>query len=342
MRSWLAAVALATATAILLAGCAAGPAGPRPGTGIATSSRANGTRAQAMALARHLLAELSFPPGTKSAHVTSLPPPLRGHQGPGPGWAGGQEILVVPGNPRSALERLDAHAPFGTPTRYGSALPTWSGTLLPAPEPGIDAAQVSVGIAAYSGSTTLVAAYAYATWLPARTAAEHLDPSGFRAVTVGEDRLIPSSREVTRTSTDPAVIARLAAFVNGLPPAPALIGRSCAVVFSRYTLRFTARDANGPAVVVSTVECGTDGITVNGKPQPGLWDTHARLAAMARQLLGALPKSAHPGAAGRPHGPGYASRRLSTQNVTASRMAARTTKMPVSMPWNAQNLLAGW
>jgi hypothetical protein len=39
---------------------------------------------------------------------------------------------------------------------------------------------------------------------------------------------------------------------------------------------------------------------------------------------------------------GYASRRLSTQNVTASRMAASITKMPVSMPWNAQNLLAGW
>jgi len=38
----------------------------------------------------------------------------------------------------------------------------------------------------------------------------------------------------------------------------------------------------------------------------------------------------------------YASRRLSTQNVTASRTAARTTKMPDSMPWNAQNLLAGW
>src|SRR5207244_7445412 len=108
---------------------------------------------------------------------------------PGAGWAGGQEILVVPGNPRTVLERLDAHAPFGTPTRYGPALPTWSGILLPAPEPGIDAAQVSVGIAAYSGSATLVVAYAYATWRPARTAAEHLDPSGLRAVTVGEARL---------------------------------------------------------------------------------------------------------------------------------------------------------
>ena len=284
MRSWL--VAAAVSTAILLAGCAAAPAGPRPGTGTATSSRANGTRAQAQALARHLLAELSVPPGTKPAHVRSLPPLLRDHQGPGAGWAGDQEILVVPGNPRTVLERLDAHAPFGTPTRYGPALPTWSGILLPAPEPGIDAALVSVGIAAYSGSATLVAAYAYATWLPARTAAERLDPSGLRAVTVGEDRLIPSSRQVTRTFTDPAVIARLAAFVNGLPPASALTGRSCAAVFSRYTLWFTARDANGPAVVVSTVGCGTDGITVNGKPQPGLWDTHARLEAMARQLLG--------------------------------------------------------
>ena len=39
--------------------------------------------------------------------------------------------------------------------------------------------------------------------------------------------------------------------------------------------------------------------------------------------------------------PGYASRRLSTQNVTPSRTAASTTKMPVSMPWKAQNLLAG-
>ena len=38
----------------------------------------------------------------------------------------------------------------------------------------------------------------------------------------------------------------------------------------------------------------------------------------------------------------YASRRLSTQNVTPSRAAASTTKMAVSMPWKAQNLLAGW
>jgi hypothetical protein len=37
----------------------------------------------------------------------------------------------------------------------------------------------------------------------------------------------------------------------------------------------------------------------------------------------------------------YASRRLSTQNVMPIRTAASTTKMPVSMPWKAQNRLAG-
>ena len=39
---------------------------------------------------------------------------------------------------------------------------------------------------------------------------------------------------------------------------------------------------------------------------------------------------------------GQASRRISMTAVTASRMAARPTKTPVSMPWNGQNLLAGW
>ena len=39
---------------------------------------------------------------------------------------------------------------------------------------------------------------------------------------------------------------------------------------------------------------------------------------------------------------GQASRRISATAVTASRMAARTTKRLVSMPWNGQNRLAGW
>jgi hypothetical protein len=40
--------------------------------------------------------------------------------------------------------------------------------------------------------------------------------------------------------------------------------------------------------------------------------------------------------------PGYASRRRRTKKVMPIRTAASTTKMPVSMPWKAQNLLAGW
>jgi len=305
MRSWLTAAAVSTAAALLLSGCAAGPAGSRTGTGTGTQtgtgtgtpSWGNGTRAQALALARHLLAELSLPPGTKPSHVTSLPPLLRQHQGPGAGWAGAQEILVAPGSPSAVLERLDAHAPFGTPTRYGAVPPTWSGALLPAPERGIDAAQVSVGTAAEPGSRTLVVAYAGATWLPGRAAAEHLDPASFRAVAVTEreSQQVPRSRQVTRAVTDPAVIARLAALVNGLPPASEPAARSCAAVLTGYTVRFTAGGGSGTvAAAVSTGECGIDAISVNGKPQPGLWDTRDHLAAMARALLGraALPPAA--------------------------------------------------
>jgi len=66
-----------------------------------------------------------------------------------------------------------------------------------------------------------------------------------------------------------------------------------------------------------------------------------------RMILGLdSPDAGHARIGGQPYRrlrwPAYASRRLSTQNVTASRMAASTTKMPVSMPWNAQNRLAGW
>jgi hypothetical protein len=38
----------------------------------------------------------------------------------------------------------------------------------------------------------------------------------------------------------------------------------------------------------------------------------------------------------------HASRVRTRRQVRAMRAAASTTKMPVSMPWKAQNLVAGW
>jgi hypothetical protein len=69
-------------------------------------------------------------------------------------------------------------------------------------------------------------------------------------------------------------------------PAPLSAGgwMSCPPPVVTYALRFTARDKQDPAVTTSA-GCGTIAISVNGKPQPSLWDTKAGLEAIASALL---------------------------------------------------------
>ena len=244
--------------AVLLAGCGTALARPGSGPGHPAAGGPGGSRAEAMALTQHLLKQLGLPPGARPAHVRSLPPLLRDRRAPGAGWVSAQRV------------------------------PTSVGRLLPAPASGVDAAELDVSMAPLSGTTTLVAAYAYAAWLPSRTAAEHLEPASFRAVTISAGQLVPRPHQVTRTFTSAAVIARLAAFLNGRPPAPvaALAALSCPAPLDRFTLRFTAMGRQAPAVAVSTASCMADTVTVNGRQQPLLWDTGGGLASMARKLLG--------------------------------------------------------
>ena len=286
MRSFLA----GAAAVLLLTGC--GTALAQPGTGHSgdrprTAAVVNGSRAQAQAYVRHLMAELSLPAGSVPAHLTSLPQIARARAPDAPGWAGASRILIVPGQPLAVLQRISAHAPFNEPVIY-SATPVLNSTMRPAPKPGINAVILDLAVQAHSRTTTLVGAYAFAAWLPSRTAAEHLDPASFRAVTISADQLVPRPHQVTRTFTSAAVIARLTAFLNGRPPAPttALAGLSCPAPLASITLRFTATGGQAPAVAVSAADCMVDAITVNGRQQPLLWDTAGGLESMARKLLG--------------------------------------------------------
>ena len=287
MRSFLAGAA---AAAVLLTGCGTavaqsgtGHSGDRPRTAVVV----NGSRAEAQAYVRHLMAELGLPEGSVPAHVKSLPEIVRAQAPDVPGWAGASRILIVPGQPLTVLQRISAHAPFNEPVTY-SATPVLDVTIRQAPKPGIDAVILDLAVQAHSRTTTLVGAYAFAAWLPYRTAAEHLDPARFRAVTISADQLIPRPHQVTRTFTSAAVIARLAAFLNGRPPAPAaaLAGVSCPAPLTSFTLRFTAAARQAPAVAVSAADCMVDAITVNGRQQPSLWDTAGGLESIARKFLG--------------------------------------------------------
>src|SRR5580700_12211787 len=92
MRSFLA----GAAAVVLLTGC--GTALARPGTGHSggrprTAVVVTGSRAQAQAYVRHLLAELSLPSGSVPAHVRSLPRIARARAPGAPGWAGASRIL---------------------------------------------------------------------------------------------------------------------------------------------------------------------------------------------------------------------------------------------------------
>lgn len=286
MRSWIG----AAAAAIFLAGCGTAGASTAAGSAAQTvattrASAATGS-SRAEALARHLAAEMTFPRGTKPAALRSVPPALRDSGPPGAGWARAERLLVAPARPAAVWAALLPHPPFDsdeTMGTAGSAGPVGTSALLPAPEPGVDAAEVAVWMEPWSKGTTLIAAYAYAAWLPVRTAAEHLDPGRFRAVTITADVLFPKQHTTTRTFTSPAVIARLAAFLNARRAAPQL-ALPCPMPSTSYQVRFIPK-GGGPKVAVSP-GCMTDQITVNGTPQPLVWDTRGGLVTLIRGLPG--------------------------------------------------------
>jgi hypothetical protein len=285
IRSWHG----AAAAALVLAGCgsaAAGPAGPAGPAVRATTPSASAGSSRAAALARHLVAEMTVPPGTRPFPPRSLPRAIRDITAPsGPGWVRAERVLLAPVKPAAVWAVVQAHAPFNESGAMGPGAVNGlagSSTLLAAPEPGVAAARVAVWAEPWSSGKTLIAAYAYATPRPVRTAAEHLDPGRLLAVTVTVTEYGPHTRTTTHTFTSAAVIARLAAFLNARPAAPQ-VAVSCPPPSVAYELRFTAK-ANGPVLTVSE-GCLTDQITVNGAQQPPVWDNDGGLGKLVRSLL---------------------------------------------------------
>jgi hypothetical protein len=283
MRTWPATAA--TAAFALIAGCspAAAPATVAVSSPHPATASPDGLRERAQALIWRLVGELSPPPGTRTVHLAKLPPPLNNPPPPLPaGWVRVQRTLEAPAQPGSAWAGLVAHTPL---RQIGPITPgTTGGTVLPAPEPGIDAAEFVVTLVQLSSTTILIAVVAEAAWLPARTPAEHLDPAAFGSVTISAQRWA-QTRVVTRTFTAQDDISRLTAIINSGTPAPAgvVAGMHCAAVATVYILRFTPRAAGRRSAVVTLGACPhAYTITVNGKQQPSLWDDgKLRIAAAA-------------------------------------------------------------
>jgi hypothetical protein len=277
-------------------------AGNAAGPGRGRSGPAAGSRAEALALARAMLARLVLPPGARSTRPSMVPLRMQQPQVTigsfwGVHYVDLHRLFAVRRQRPADFRFLMAHVPSGMcPAGNGEYCPAiiTPGTVSYTPDvvpPGVAGADLFVTAAGRSGGGSLVRADAEVVWFPPRTAAEHLDPATFRAVTITG---FPAGQRpaVTRRFTSAQVIAGLVGILNNLPasPGPSL----CPVPAAVYRLAFRPSVHSRASAIVIAGGCNGDSIKVNGIPQPALSDASA-LATAARQLAGLItPKQSTP------------------------------------------------
>ena len=296
-------VAVTATAAMFLAGCGTRAAGTparggttpaaastRPGNG---SDPAAGSRAGAQALASRLLSRLVLPPGARPMQMRVLPALLRQPQirYDGTDTADIHRLFLLR-QPMAAVEAfLVGHLPAGM-RRSGSGQLAGSGDTsmesvsfeprsLPA---GILSAELATAVVPAAGGGSLVRADAAATWYPARSAGEHIDPARYHSAVVSITMLNPRRHTVTGTFTSRRVITRLARLANRLHAAPDLAWTNCPAIMASYRITFVPASSAAPRVVVTPSGCLTAGVAVAGAAQPRLWNDTGLIDAAKRLL----------------------------------------------------------
>ncbi len=252
-----------------------------------------GSRTEADAFGRRLLSRLILPPGARLVHPKTLPPLLRRPES----MPGATDLVDVH---RTFMLRQSIHRDYRylrAHVQQEMAASGWGSTDSVAGSAGeyvyfdvtsgmwgINSSDLTVEMLAVPGGS-LLRSDAQVVWYPRRSAAEHLNPARFHAVTVSARSLNRASRTVTRTFVSAKVITRLVAILNELPADPG-IEYSCPITTSSYLIRFAATARSWPQVVASAFGCATDSVTVFGRAEPPLSDPAARLEGAAARLLG--------------------------------------------------------
>lgn len=288
---------MVVAMAAVVAGCGTATA---PGTGtrhVVTVQNRGGPRAKADAYARQLLARLRLP-----GHAHRLPWPARPLRPLRPLLPAGlrevtdRHVLYRLNQPAAAVNRyLAAHTPAGmragdaghsgtvsTTTAYfvdynPAVLPAW-----------IFEATLATAVVHATGGRSLVRVDAQVAWYPPRSAAEHVVASRYRAVTAtAPTHWTGAPRPVSRTFSAPAVVAGLAALVNGWPAMPDIVINCPAITAAStlYRLMFVPASPRWPTISIASDGCLSTGVKVGGRSQPAL-DDRGRLVIALRRLLG--------------------------------------------------------
>jgi hypothetical protein len=246
-----------------------------------------------------MLTSLALPPGARPTGTRAL---RAADQIASPDLVEVTRFYWVPLPEHAADEFFGSHLPAGmAPAGSGSGAAPGSAsyfqsvtyTLRNAPA-GIDGqSELLVTLRAGPRGGTVVRADAEVVWYPWRTAAEYLRPADYRSVTVSGSFGSLTGPGMTvrrsRTFTSRAVVARLAAVLDGLrADNPGTV--NCPMLLASYRLSFAPAGGGGPTVVTPS-SCLGDEVTVAGRPQPMLFDPNSqKVLAVVGRLLG-VPRS---------------------------------------------------
>jgi hypothetical protein len=280
------AAAGATIAAPGAAGAAVAMRAPRTPAAIAADSRSG-----AKAYARHLLARLRLPAGSRRLHwkhVAGLSPSLAA-------------ILTdvvdlraldrVP-EPMTALGRyLRAHAPagmtvsswglFGDRGKITARTVTFSPRHVPA---GIYSAMLVTTFKPAKGGASLLRADAQVAWFPPRGGAVRIRATDYKSVTVTRFRGV-GREERSRTISAARQVRKLVAMYNRLHGAPDVLTGCPEDSPSTTEYRLTFHPARtAPAVVLSPTNCLSVGVTIGGRSEPDLYPAATVIAAASRVL----------------------------------------------------------
>jgi hypothetical protein len=268
-----------------LAGC--GTAAQLPGAAArspaATAARkpvnpAAWAKAQARALARRMLAAQSLPPGARAVAAAGVPAPVpvaaQTIGAPGSLIEVGR-LYLASGTEQAIIGYLRGHTPAGVSnTSFGSDGADGRTTRFvsyfeKSTPDGVDSAMLVASMLPDPRGGTLLRVDAEVVWCLPRTAAEHVNPAGYRAVVIAVHPFPPRPAVRAKTFTARSVIAKLARMLNVMHTVGGTL-YSCPVFSEGYRLVFEPRSPSAKKLVVTEVACGFLDVAVGTAAQPAL------------------------------------------------------------------------
>jgi hypothetical protein len=246
---------------------------------------------EAKAYARHLLARLRLPAGSRRMHwkrVAGLSPTL----GVVLTDVVDQRALYRATKPMTDLGRyLRAHPPAGMTVSssgwfsYRGKITARTVTFSPRHLPsGIYSAMLVTTFKPAKGGASLLRADAQVAWFPPRGGAVRIRAADYNSVTVTRSRSGDRDKR-SRTISGARQVRKLVAVYDRLHGAPDVLTSCPEYSPSTIDYQLTFHPAHSaPRVVLSPTNCLSVGVTIGGHPEPSLYPAAAVVAAASRLL----------------------------------------------------------